>query len=121
MRSTMALIGAALLFASCGGGADQGGVDLGQRLLGEWRWMGYTIEFNEDGDYTVGTSEFGDYELDGDTITFLVSDESRFCPGTVGTYMIEFVDDGTFHQSLIEDDCEPRVAVGAETDWDRVE
>lgn len=82
-----------------------------EEILGSWRWTGVTMDFNEDGtynahgDYKVQGYDFGRFHLDGSLLTFSTPEESNVCRGTIGTYIIEFTDEGKLRFTLYEDEC----------------
>lgn len=106
--------------AGCGSGETDSPSEL---LVGTWETdLGGTIEvFNEDGTYSVGHTvdlasgddvsqaelNFGTWSIDGNVLTRSSDPEAPYCQGMVGTYEIEFLDDGDrVAVTAVSDDCD---------------
>jgi len=100
-------------------------------LTGIWRhpW-GMHLKLNEDGTYRLAEivarletlpSEFGRFELEGTTFTFITSNESPGCTGQTGSYQVELTEQGKLRfVPLQEDPCQWR-ADNAPVAWEQVE
>jgi hypothetical protein len=99
-------------------------------LIGIWRHPGgIYLKLNEDGTYRLAEivarletlpNEFGRFELEGTTFTFITSNESPGCTGQTGSYQVELTEQGKLrYVSLQEDPCQWR-ANNAPIAWERV-
>jgi hypothetical protein len=86
-------------------------------LIGIWTHSGDYNQFNEDGTYVVAASvdlltsrptEYGDYRLEGTTLTFITNEESGVCAGTTGNYEVEIAEEDRIEITLVEDSCSER-------------
>lgn len=96
----------------------------GDELLGAWVYDegGYAIEFMDDGSYTVGAfdpPEFGEFTLEGKTLTLMTGKQARVCAGLVGTYQIELTSDSKLHMTLVTDECSIRADTVDDSFWSR--
>jgi hypothetical protein len=113
------LLLAALTIGGCGSGEADSPSEL---LVGTWETdlYGMVEVFNEDGTYSVGHTVdlasgddvsqaemgFGTWSIDGNVLTRSADPESPYCTGLVGTYEIEFLDDGDrVAVTVVSDDC----------------
>jgi len=83
-------------------------------LYGIWTHGGDYNQFNEDGTYVVAATvdeltsqpiEYGDFRLEGTTLTYITNEESGFCGGKTGNYEVELAEDGRIEITLVEDSC----------------
>ncbi len=113
------LLLAALTVGGCGSGEADSPSEL---LVGTWvtdLWSAIEV-FNEDGTYGVGHTVdlasgddvsqaelgFGTWSIDGNILTRSGDPEAPYCAGIVGTYEIEFLDDGDrVAVTVVSDDC----------------
>ena len=113
---------AALTIGGCGSGDAASPSEV---LVGTWKTdlYGMVEVFNEDGTYSVGHTvdlasgedvsqaeiAFGIWSIDGSVLTRSADPESPNCAGLVGTYEIEFFDDGDrVTVRVVSDDCPPQ-------------
>ena len=113
------LLLAALTVGGCGSEEVN---PLFDQLVGIWETDRYGMVevFNEDGTYGVGNTvelasgddvtqaemAFGVWSVDGTVLTRSADPESPYCAGQVGTYEIEFLDDGNHVAvTVVNDDC----------------
>ena len=87
------------------------------------------LQLNEDGTYRVAMFvgfieadpyEFGQFQLEGTTLTFITSDESPDCQGQTGSYRVEPTEEGQLRFELQEDACQVRAGEQPGS-WDRAE
>ena len=83
-------------------------------ISGVWRSeSGIPFMFlNEDGTFFQSASNspenafvFGQWQLEGTTLTIHADDESPFCAGYSASTQVEFIDEDKFKSILIKDDC----------------
>jgi hypothetical protein len=83
-------------------------------ISGVWRSeSGVPFLFlNEDGTFSQAASNnpenpfvFGQWQLEGTTVTLHADDESPFCAGYSVTTQVEFIEEDKFKVILIKDDC----------------
>jgi len=83
-------------------------------ISGVWRSeSGVAFLFlNEDGTFSQAASNnpenpfvFGQWQLEGTTLTIHADDESAFCAGYSASTQVEFIDEDKFKSILIKDDC----------------
>jgi hypothetical protein len=86
-------------------------------LIGIWIHGGSYYQFNEDGTYDVaGTAddltsepyEYGNFGLEGTTLTFNTDEESGFCAGTTGSYEVEIAEEDRIKITVVDDSCSER-------------
>ncbi len=86
-------------------------------LIGIWTHGGSYNQFNEDGTYVVAASadeltsqpiEYGDFRLEGSTLTFITNEESGLCAGETGNYEVEMAEEGRIEITVVEDSCNER-------------
>ena len=87
-------------------------------LIGTWESQGtFMIRFNADGSYEYVTDakqwdleteagDFGDYHLEGTTLTVISSADTYLCAGLQGTYAVEVNEESVLHLTPIEDPCD---------------
>jgi hypothetical protein len=111
MRLLARLVVAIVLIGGCG--TDESEPELSEAIIGTWvSERGLSVTFNDDGTYNVGTdTEFGTWSVDGDVLTKVTDEDSRYCPGVVGTYETEVLDDGErLESTVVDDECPHRQA-----------
>lgn len=83
-------------------------------LHGVWRItdFGPFLFFNEDGTFLSAWKDdgkepviFGQYQLDGTTVTYFLDDDSPNCPGVTNICQVEFNEDGKLQETVIESEC----------------
>ncbi len=86
-------------------------------LIGAWTFGGGYHQFNEDGTYVTAASadelasqplEYGEFRLEGTTLTFITNEESGVCAGTTGNYEVEIAEEDRIEITLVEDSCSER-------------
>ena len=86
-------------------------------LIGIWTHGGSYYQFNEEGTYVTAASadaltsqpiEYGDFRLEGTTLTFITDEESGFCAGKTGSYEVEIAEEGRIEITVVEDSCSER-------------
>jgi hypothetical protein len=116
LRRTLILM---LLLAILGGCGSEGTDDaLAESMTGTWESKYGYIEFRDDGSYAAGNEvgsedlEWGTWSTGGDVLTMVPAEDSRYCAGRTGTYVIEFFEDGNRLAATVEEDaCLPRLSV----------
>ncbi len=100
-------------------GCQQRTTDKAIDVVGIWKATsgGVFLEFREDGKFSGSTNFnslttdplwFGGYEMVDKVLTYDTSDESRNCPGIIGTYELELTEEGELKQASIDDACTDR-------------
>ncbi len=86
-------------------------------LIGIWTLGGNYHQFNEDGTYVTAASadelasqplEYGEFRLEGTTLTFITNEESGWCAGNTGNYEVEIAAEDRIEITLVEDSCSER-------------
>ena len=86
------------------------------------------LQLNEDGTFRFANSKYlledspgevGRFQLEGTLFTLTASEESRFCPGTTGTYEVELTEEGKLQFTLNEDECRDRGRIFSRAPWSR--
>lgn len=115
MRFTVVLVAAVVLLGGCG--TDEPEPGLSESITGTWvSEKDLYVTFNDDGTYDVGTEvgaadrEFGTWSVEGDVLTKVTDEDSRYCAGIVGVYETEVLDDGErLESTVVDDECAERV------------
>ena len=118
-RWLVVMVSCVVVVGACGSAEDT--TVTVEDMVGRWTYGGYVQEFNEDGTYTVGSSDRGRYSLVEDVYTEVQDDDVSFCPGIEGTYTIRLTEEGELERTLIEDECSPRAGVVDGSLWVRTE
>jgi hypothetical protein len=102
------------------------GIWTGSLTVGTER-ITYVFQFNEDGTWRAAQTadlldccpaEWGEFQLEGTSLTFITSDESAFCKGQTGTYELKLAEEDQLQFVLFEDACSPRTSIVIEP-WSR--
>ena len=120
-----------LAIAACGGSRPEQGITV-EDLTCVWKQReDRYLQFNEDGTYRFATAvhwldtaplEVGQYQLEGESLTFIASNESFDCTGLRGSQAVELTEEGQLQFVLLEDECEFRgLLVLPARPWDRIE
>lgn len=118
MKRLLVLLITALVIVAGGCGSEEAEPGLSESISGTWVSLkGLLVTFNDDGTYDVGTEvgaadrEFGTWSVDGNILTKVTDEDSRYCAGIVGKYETEVVDDGErLESTVVDDECPKRVA-----------
>ena len=83
-------------------------------IVGIWTESGAFLEFREDGTFSlsnrvemIDTSRllFGDYEIEGNVLTFVSSEESVDCHGITATFEVELTQEGELKITDLDNPC----------------
>ena len=92
-------------------------------ISGVWRSEsgGHFLFLNEDGTFFQAASNspenpfvFGQWQLEGTTLTIHADDESPFCAGYSASTQVEFIEEDKFKSIGIKDDCPESGGLGEE-------
>jgi hypothetical protein len=116
MRRMLFLMVMLALLGGCGSdGTDDA---LAESMTGTWESKYGYVEFRDDGTYAAGNEvasadlEWGTWSTEGDVLTMVPAEDSRYCAGRTGIYIIEFFEDGNRLEATVEDDaCLTRLSV----------
>jgi hypothetical protein len=94
-------------------------INLEEYLIGLWQQDGSRVvcQFNGDGTFRCADKDLleerpfdvGKYQLEGTVLTFISSEESRYCPGKSGAYELELTEEQRLLFTQINtDECSTR-------------
>jgi hypothetical protein len=97
-------------------------------LIGIWQSGTTVTQFYEDGTFRAANSvnlfeslpvAEGQFQLDGNELSFITSEESSNCEGLIGSYQVQLTEQGELQLELQEDPCNSRHYEFTNAPWSR--